>query len=815
MPAQLPHVTPTPASRIVAALAAAATLSPSLQAQDCTGAPARATLGTQEPFVTTYYADNVALIDLDVSTPMRIHGFDTLLYDQGAGNPPTPDQLGLTAEVHIYICNGSALGNSAALPPFPPHHRLAPGGTFGAPWRHVATGSVLVEAFPGTSHVHLGGPLHLTPGRHGIALEFVPPDPNSPANIGHPNVGNAGELHLIIGGGGPNQTLLLSVLDSAVQDRDWVGAPSPNGAVNVRIDYEVGSRTAWWQPFGAGCYDRPHAFYDELATGTAWQTDLDLYPTSSPVGPRYLVTPGSASYVVPGSDPTTSLHHLTQSAWSCSTSASWDDAAATFTMPFSIAPPGAPASDQISIGSNGWVQFGSQPLDCAAFYGNFARLQDQNALIAAFFGDLDPTAGGQFTYEVHQNGDFVRATWHQVSEWQTTTTQSFQVTVHSSGNIQLAYDTMNPAAITAVIGYSPGSDAALPPEVDLTQLPFEGGDGGVPPTLFATARPVTGGPAPNLVTTDLHPTAVLGATLLSLGSIPGGLDLGNIGAPGCAQWVGNPAVSLGLATPQNGQFSVPFPTSLLTPAAIGAPVVVQSAVLDGTQVNNVGGLALVVSNAACLIPGDDADPLTPDDLLLFDPSANFETLTQPAPGQPIALEVFDLGPFNAGHTITFSTDDPSVTVTPPTTTMNFGGVSNQTIQLQAPNLNSIRSVQLQARIQGPNLNGIVRKQVTIAPPPPGPACRVLKTENGRSKRLRVSQFVLEEKAGRFWSSSIGATGTPGELRQLIIVSGFGRHGVRRIEYRCDGNGTCSPPTTCQGTSSVVQAGRWQLVCGCR
>ena len=274
-------------------------------------------------------------------------------------------------------------------------------------------------------------------------------------------------------------------------------------------------------------------------------------------------------------------------------------------MPFTVQPPGMAATADITIGSNGWVMFGNNtdPNAAFAYYNDIASVRDFDGRIMPMFGDLDPSAGGLFTYE--DQGTQVVITWDAVPEWNTpAATVTMQVTIQSSGIISVVTGAMTLGAAPGIGGYTPGLGAPLGNEMDIgASLPFQSGDGASAPILALDSRPVVAPAAPaNLVTSNIAANTFIGLTLMDLNFIPGGFNLASVGGDNCFQDVGAaplaaPAfigfIPVAGAPGAGGTMSLATPS--VSSAFIGTTVYAQSATLTA----GYNALGILVSNAVC------------------------------------------------------------------------------------------------------------------------------------------------------------------------------------------------------------------------
>ena len=114
--------------------------------------------------------------------------------------------------------------------------------------------------------------------------------------------------------------------------------------------------------------------------------------------------------------------------------------------------------------------------------------------------------------------------------------------------------------------------------------------------LDASARPVLGSSL-NLVTTNVPLTSVGGLSILSLTSIPGGVSLASLGAPGCFVYQQLVVINTFAVAGGSGSSPLSIPTST---SLIGAKVHTQS----GVMLLNFNPFNIATSNGLELTIGD-------------------------------------------------------------------------------------------------------------------------------------------------------------------------------------------------------------------
>ena len=429
-------------------------LAASAVAQNCTTPPAQRTFSNRDEFIGSFYY-NIGnhLFDLNAQRDITISSISTWTYDQGAGNPVVPNQVGATGTVNFYTVPTTRTGNE----------------TNQAAWTLLGAGTITIVATPGESQIVFNPPLVLPAGTWGCALEYL-------ATTTGPNPGPLHCLGLSPNPGVPVSDQFLTYSNDGIQQTAWTG--TGQDSPNLRITYTPEAQSAHYVTVGDGCYFRPHAWYESFPASA---TPPDVQNTSQAwvnVGTNYIVVPGGSTYVTPIAP------SLTLGAFGVSSSASWDDALATpITLPFTFTAPGGVSTTDITISSNGCLYLANVTTATytpftGASYGGIAAFRDGPPRVAGYFVDLDPTVGGGIHYDVDPANQFVRVTWAAVPEWPATAaTNTIQITLYANGNIDVVTGALSNVAVAnsnnAIMGYTPGLGARLSPPIDISaSLPY-------------------------------------------------------------------------------------------------------------------------------------------------------------------------------------------------------------------------------------------------------------------------------------------------------------------------------------------------------
>lgn len=543
------------------ALLTACTLGATLVAQDC-GAPlGTQVLATLSPYESAFFVGEPSpmpavyngfayFMDVELNGAVTVPRIDLWLYDDG----DTPNQIGNVSTVRVWRCATTRSGRERTS----------------SAWTLVGTGSLTVADSVSDSIVTFATPFSLAAGRHGIAIQVLPP--TTAQNSGNPNVANCGPLHprvqtWVAGSGNQpgsgNQLVptlardrFLTLSNQAVARNYLLTDPlaSTPWANNLAFHYVPAATAGYHVSYGAGCYGRPVSWYEWFPAGaTAAAFDLTSTCLRASLGTSgYSVSPGTSSIRMPTSPSLTITPPPVGTL---------DDGLfQTVTLPFAF-PYRSGSSQltttQIRIGTNGIVYLsGAADNEFGSYPGVAAWLGDAPS-IALAFGDWDASGGsgpvGGIHCDVDATNGKVYITYVNIPEWVNSPPASASLTaqlvLHASGLIEMVYGSVSRSAAGAPVlaGYSQGHTSALPGSRDLVVagavLPFAGGDGTMPPGLTLDARPLLG-TVPNLVTSGVASTTQFTLVVLGFAALAPGLDLGGFGMPGCFQHV-QPAVTNG------------------------------------------------------------------------------------------------------------------------------------------------------------------------------------------------------------------------------------------------------------------------------
>ena len=562
--------------RFVPGVSVALALAAAAVAQNCNVAPAQRTFSNRSDFIGSfYYTIGNHLFDLNVQRPISISQIATWTYDQGVGNPVVPNQVGNTAQVDVYTCPTTRVGNETNAPTNP-----------GSPWTLLGSGMITIVATPGESAIVFNPPLALPAGQYGVALNYLP------STMGM----NPGGLHCL--GLSPNPAMavsdqFLTFSNDGIQQTAWAG--NGQDSPNLRITYTPDAASAHYTNLGTGCYDHPYPFYEVFQGSASAPNIANTSQTWVNVGNNYVIASGGLPYTAPSSTP------LTAGATGSSSSGNWDDALSTpMMLPFTFNYPGG-STNMITIGSNGYIYLDAVVNNtynwCGAAYGSLAVFRDNAGRISPYFHDLDPSAAGAIYYDASANS--VTITWANVPEWNVpATSNTMQLTLDAAGTVFVTYGNLGNTAQEAYWGFTPGNGTPLPAPINIQTLlttgamQYTSGDGAYSPTLSLDARPVIGTTV-NFTTSNVIPGTIVQVLAAGDSPQPFPVNLNIIGMPDCFLQVNFIVLLTGIIN-MNNEFVQPL-TLPNNPSLQNAQLVVQAAPLS----IGYNPLGFLLSNGIC------------------------------------------------------------------------------------------------------------------------------------------------------------------------------------------------------------------------
>ncbi|MBM3960331.1 MAG: hypothetical protein FJ306_00270 [Planctomycetes bacterium] len=527
------------------------------------------------------------MFDLNVTQPVTLQAVSTLL--------STP--VGVVGSLEIWLTNPGIttyVGNEQTQ----------------ANWSLAASGRIVGNGTTGTlaalsptscQQTPAGGGLALNPGSHGVLVRYVGVNPFLVAVAAPQTFTNAE----------------MTVTGGSLQYTPWggvVGAPTAAGfnawSFRGQLIYANGSvphACAEASQYGAGCYTANGSAYQEWTDnapgGAAAAASAALTGKSLkflPSGSGYIMLPGNAAgYIAP----TAAATPLTLT----------DDNETSVTLPGTFNYAGG-STNTLFVHANGYVSVASNN----TLPGGPNYIPEIPAMLNApetawwSWHDYNPTEAGSGQVKFEVVGTVSCITWDGVESYPTTaanpSTLQFQFD-SATGEVSIIWVTIEAAGGTGflqgsdhIIGFSPGGISPTSGQFNIATLTSEllTVPERFPLKASTTNKPLLGTTV--TIDTSSAPNLGLGVNFLSLVPIPGpGIDLGILGAPGCAALTdvnagtGNTISNLGLPG-LSMQSSLPLPNN---PLLAGQRVYSQSAWIDATA----NALGIITSNGLELVLG--------------------------------------------------------------------------------------------------------------------------------------------------------------------------------------------------------------------
>lgn len=300
---------------------------------------------------------------------------------------------------------------------------------------------------------------------------------------------------------------------------------------------------AFHASYGSGCYNISNSFYQFLSDAAGAPAFNGQSMTLTPSGNEYLVTWGGGTFVTPVAPTTLALT---------------DDGQVSVTPSIPFPAPGGPVGT-IHVAANGMISMAQNP-EAGNYVPEAGPFLDCPVMAFWSWHDFNPQEAGSGPVTYHEgtvSGNTIAYfTWNAVENYPgggvaNPSTLQFQLNL-STGAVKYVWVTMDPSTASAfgsahLIGWSPAGPSTDGGSINLaTALPLLTSSTNVfAMNLSASPAPISGGTSGALVTfttTEMRPytpggPVYIGMHIMSLGQIPGGLDLTSLGAPGCSAYV--------------------------------------------------------------------------------------------------------------------------------------------------------------------------------------------------------------------------------------------------------------------------------------
>lgn len=374
------------------------------------------------------------------------------------------------------------------------------------------------------------------------------------------------------GGGNSSNSLSnwLDPLNTGAQTLDTLGGTQAG---------DVATAT----PYGIGCYADYGTLAEEFPSNTfdlsgsvVAASNLRLTPTTN----GYTMAATPAAWVTPSS-PDLGLA---------------DDDTSLQVLPWTLNYPGG-MTNQISFCSNGYAWAGNSAI--ADWSPTMAELVGGGARFCPMWTDLNPTAGGSCHYD--SLGSSVVFTWNNVPAFTPGTTgpgNTMQIQIYQNGTVDYRYRTMPDQPLESILAFTRGN-TNTPLATDISNsLPLSVGVDSDPLTWSGLNRPLLGTTQFLQMSNIPNPVQSIGLVVIGFTDIPGGLDLGIIGAAGCNLYTQSAIIeAIFPVTGTSILWQLPIPN---TPTLSGSSVFTQGALLEPPTENPLG---LLTGNGVELFVG--------------------------------------------------------------------------------------------------------------------------------------------------------------------------------------------------------------------
>lgn len=350
--------------------------------------------------------------------------------------------------------------------------------------------------------------------------------------------------------------------------------------VNVAAKAPSGATFAVVASIGTGCGGS-----GVVCTEALYELSFDMSNSSFTLdynAGEYTLVPGVGTWVAP-SGVTLSLS---------------DDDDETRVIPFTFSYPGG-STTSLTVCSNGFVSPASNGTEWAPNVWTFLTGLPR---WAPLWHDLNPSANGSGPVRFDANASRAIVSWDGVEYYGSNSTATFQIQFWANGDVHVVYQNVASGGNGYLIGYSVGGGAADPGPTDISASLNAGltvcssAGNSVPDiALYSSNRPIVGTTI-DLITTNTPATSVSGLSILSLTSIPGGIDLTFLGMPSCFVYQNLDVIDLFPVSGGSGQRSFSFPND---PSLSGVVLLNQAAVI----VPGINAFNMITTNGLELLVG--------------------------------------------------------------------------------------------------------------------------------------------------------------------------------------------------------------------
>ena len=335
---------------------------------------------------------------------------------------------------------------------------------------------------------------------------------------------------------------------------------------------------AYSENVGAGCPPfQGSALYETFGAGsTVDLSGLDL--TFLPTGTDYVVLPGISPTYFTGY-----TNQLTLA----------DDQTVQVPLPFAFPYNGATVN-AVWVSSNGFITLGATDPGSGCCTGAPAALLAGDPRIAAWWADLNPSAGGAIYADLDPvSGEFV-ISFDQVPEFNQNNAQTCQIALSPIGDFTLRWSNVSTATHTFLTGYSGGNGSPDPGSQDLSAV---NGTLVSNTVILPLAHSASAGSTPqvggtfSLDVSNIAPTPNGNVVVLFVSTesaVP--LPLDGLGMTGCTAYINLPA----LYAPLNltaGQATTTFSVPIAANPSLYGMQLMSQAISDDLTANAFGFIA--------------------------------------------------------------------------------------------------------------------------------------------------------------------------------------------------------------------------------
>lgn len=348
--------------------------------------------------------------------------------------------------------------------------------------------------------------------------------------------------------------------------------------VCVEVTYVVaGPNTATTAVYGAGCYDQFASAYEVFAMNSFDLANSDVTLVSTGAG--YIMVPAGTGWYTPTSPPLGLGNNVVSVPQ-----------ALGFSLPY----PGG-STTAIHISSNGFI-WAHPNTDSGCCNGDAMALLAGSPRWCPMWTDFNPPAGGSIHFDIDPTIAAAYVTYVGVVEYGMASTSTFQVAFFASGQVEFRYQQCAVSNHDTLVGWSPGIGARDRGNMDLSvAMPVVTLPDSYPLYLVSGSRPIIN-TSVTMTSGNVPAGSPIGAFVGGVSKLSTGIDLGNIGMPGCRQYSSQEAAIAFIPNNGIGSYVLSVPND---PTLAGTHIYMQASAMS-VGVNPLGVLS---SNGLDLMVG--------------------------------------------------------------------------------------------------------------------------------------------------------------------------------------------------------------------